>query len=232
MNLDEFSYEDNGRRYIKPEIYVDEQNAFIDNLRQTQGERNAQIAKQTHNLGKDVTPNLGGLNGGEAYFNARYQTPQTNTTIADLRATAQAQALSTALNNELQKAQKRYNDAYRAAAARSNSNSNGNNTNGLNITTNLNSDGTIKQNDENKNRTDYLGFDGTNTFYTNSDGSKTYLDNPAAGSDIYVPFMNGLGNYANGTTKEYGGKTYMYIDKEHGAAHSPGDWYVVKNNGN
>lgn len=128
MNLDDFSYEENGRRYIDPNVSLNEQNAFIQNLRDTQAERNTQIAQQTHNLGTDVPSNLGGLTGSEAYFNARYQTPQTNSLVADLRATAQAQALNTALNNELEKAKKRYNDAYKA----SKSGGNGGNSNPVN----------------------------------------------------------------------------------------------------
>lgn len=115
MNLDDFSYEENGRRYIDPNVSLNEQNAFIQNLRDAQGERNAQIAQQTHNLGTDVPSNYGGLNGSESYFNSRYQTPQTNAVVANLKATAQAQALSEALNNELAKAKKRYSDAYRAS---------------------------------------------------------------------------------------------------------------------
>ncbi len=115
MNLDDFSYEENGRRYINPQVALDEENAFIQNLRNTQAQDNAKIYQDTHNLGTDVSSNLGGLNGGEAYFNARYQTPQTNYTIANLREAAQAKALSDALNNEVAKAKKRYNDAYKAA---------------------------------------------------------------------------------------------------------------------
>lgn len=115
MNLDDFSYEENGRRYINPQVALDEENAFIQNLRDTQAQDNAKIYQDTHNLGTDVSSNLGGLNGGEAYFNARYQTPQTNYTIANLKEAAQAKALSDALNNEVAKAKKRYNDAYRAA---------------------------------------------------------------------------------------------------------------------
>lgn len=122
MNLDNFSYQEEDRRYIDPNVSLNEQNAFIQNLRDTQGQRNAQIAQQTHDLGTDVPSNLGGLTGSEAYFNARYQTPQTNSMIADLKTTAQAQALSEVLNNELAKAKQRYTNAYRAAQKRSGNN--------------------------------------------------------------------------------------------------------------
>lgn len=119
MNLDDFSYTENDRRYINPQVSLDEQNAFIDNLRNMQQTDTAQITQDTHNLGTNLPSNLGGLGGGTNYFKSRYQTPQTNSMISDLRATAQANALSTLMNNEISKAKKRYNDAYRAAKKRS-----------------------------------------------------------------------------------------------------------------
>lgn len=118
MNLDDFSYEQEERRYINPQVGLDEANAFIDNLRTTQGARNAEIAQDTYNLGTAVPSNLGGLSGAGGYFNARYQTPQTNALVGDLRATAQAQALNEAMNNELAKAKQRYDKAYKAAKKR------------------------------------------------------------------------------------------------------------------
>lgn len=124
MNLDDFSYIDNDRRYVNPQVSLNEQNAFIDNLRNAQGQDTAQIRQDTYNLGTAVPSNLGGLAGGSNYFKSRYQTPQTNSMVADLRAAAQAQALNTLLGNEIGKAQKRYNDAYRAAKKRK-TNSNG-----------------------------------------------------------------------------------------------------------
>lgn len=119
MNLDDFSYTENDRRYINPQVSLDEQNAFIDNLRNMQQTDTAQITQDTHNLGTNLPSNLGGLGGGTNYFKSRYQTPQTNSMISDLRATAQANALNTLMNNEISKAKKRYNDAYRAAKKRS-----------------------------------------------------------------------------------------------------------------
>lgn len=118
MNLDDFSYIDNDRRYVNPQVSLNEQNAFIDNLRNTQRQDTAQIRQDTYNLGTAVPSNLGGLAGGSNYFKSRYQTPQTNSMVADLRAAAQSQALNTLLSNEIGKAQKRYNDAYRAAKKR------------------------------------------------------------------------------------------------------------------
>lgn len=129
MNLDDFSYIDNDRRYVNPQVSLNEQNAFIDNLRNTQGQDTAQIRQDTYNLGTAVPSNLGGLTGGSNYFKSRYQTPQTNSMVSDLRAAAQSQALSTLLNNEIGKAKKRYSDAYRAAKKRANNISSGNNPN-------------------------------------------------------------------------------------------------------
>ena len=129
MNLDDFSYIDNDRRYVNPQVSLNEQNAFIDNLRNTQGQDTAQIRQDTYNLGTAVPSNLGGLAGGSNYFKSRYQTPQTNSMVADLRAAAQSQALSTLLNNEIGKAKKRYSDAYRAAKKRANNISSGYNPN-------------------------------------------------------------------------------------------------------
>lgn len=136
MNLDSFSTVIDDRRYMKPEVYVDESNAFIENLRNTQGQRNEQIAQDTYNLGTAVPSNLGGLGGSSAYFNARYQTPYTNAVVADLRATAQAQALNEAMNNTLAQAKEKYNKAYKsyqrrvAAAKAARGNTGGGNTGG------------------------------------------------------------------------------------------------------
>lgn len=118
MNLDDFSYVEEDRRYINPQTSLDEQNAFIQTLRDTQAQRNAQIQQDTYNLGTAVPSNLGGLTGSEGYFASRYQTPQTNTLVADLRAAAQAQALNEAMTNELNKAKEKYNRAYKAASRR------------------------------------------------------------------------------------------------------------------
>lgn len=118
MNLDDFSTVVDEQRYINPQVALDESNAFIQNLRDTQQSRNAQIARDTYNLGTAIPSNIGGLSGSGSYFNARYQTPQTNTLIADLKATAQAQALNDAMNNELAQAKQRYNKAYKAAQKR------------------------------------------------------------------------------------------------------------------
>lgn len=104
--------------YVNPQKSLDEQNAFIDALRSTQNQNNAEINTQTYNLGTAVPSNLGGLTGGEGYFTARYQAPQSTSLAANLRATAQAQALNDILSNELAMQKQRYNNAYKAARKR------------------------------------------------------------------------------------------------------------------
>lgn len=117
MNSDEF-YEYEDRAYVKPTLSSGEQEAFIDNLRNIQGQNNAQIAQQTYNLGTDVPSNLGGLGGGESYFMSRYQTPQVDEMVATLKSAAQAQALNDVMSNYQSQLKQRYNNAYRRAQKR------------------------------------------------------------------------------------------------------------------
>lgn len=228
MNLDDFSYEENGRRYINPQVALDEENAFIQNLRDTQGQRNAQIAQQTNGLGKNVPTNLGSLNGSEAYFNARYQTPQTNSLIGDLRATAQATALNTALNNELTKANKRYKDAYYAAKDRErNATGTGEKalTNNelkkeLGITSPGAKQETIYQNDAGKDNPNQ-----PNT-YTDGNGKVWSKSNLNAGERLTLPWMNGLTpDPASGTIKEHNGSYYLFL-KDDSTGNVP-TWFKV-----
>ena len=111
-----YTFED--RNYINPQVSLGEQNAFVDNLRDTQKTNTDQINMQTYNLGTAVPSSVGGLTGANSYFSSRYQTPQTNSLAANLRATAQAKALNDVLANEQAKMQKRYNDAYHTSQIR------------------------------------------------------------------------------------------------------------------
>lgn len=130
--MDQFSYTENDRRYINPQVSLAEQNAFINNLRNNQQDWTDETISVAENLGTKIPSQLGGLTGGSGYFASRYQTPQTNSMVSDLRAAAQSQALSQLMNNEIAKAQKRYSDAYRAAKKReADANSNGGNGNDL-----------------------------------------------------------------------------------------------------
>lgn len=112
MNFDDFTYEENGRKYVKPQVSLNEQNAFIDNLRNMQAQNTNKIRQDTYNLGSALPSNKGGLMGSTSYFQSRYQTPQTEALTSNLRATAQSQALETLMNNELNKMKKVYQDAY------------------------------------------------------------------------------------------------------------------------
>lgn len=112
MNKDEF-YEYEDRAYLNPTLSSGEQEQFITNFRGIQDQNNAQISTQTHNLGTNIPSNLGGLGGGESYFNARYQTPQVDEMITGLKTAAQAQALNDAMKNYQNQLTQRYNDAYR-----------------------------------------------------------------------------------------------------------------------
>lgn len=133
MNEDEiYSFED--RTYLNPTTSRDEQLSFIDTLRETQAKNTAQIRTDTYNLGSPLPSNLGGLSGAEDTFIARYQTPQTEQTVADLRTAAQQSALNQALTNLQTAYKKRYNDAVldyqKRSATPSNTTPNTNNTDG------------------------------------------------------------------------------------------------------
>lgn len=106
--------------YVNPEASLQEQNAFIDNLRNIQNQNNAEIQQDTTNLGTYPASqsNLGGLGGGGSYFEARYSTPQGVALANNLRAAAQAQALNDILSNEQSMMKQRYANAQRAARRR------------------------------------------------------------------------------------------------------------------
>lgn len=108
-----------GRKYLNPNLVVDETNTFIDRLRNTQQANMQQTAMQTQRLGTDVPSNLGGLAGAGSYWSSRYVTPQTSSAVSNLRAAAQAQALNQALANEQERWKQKYNNAYRSYQKRS-----------------------------------------------------------------------------------------------------------------
>lgn len=116
MDKETYTFED--RVYVNPETSLNEQLGFVDKLRSLQQEGTDKITRDTHNLGTDVTPNLGGLTGAEGMWQQQYVTPRVNTMLSNLRATAQAQALNDVLGNYQNQMKKRYNDAYSAARRR------------------------------------------------------------------------------------------------------------------
>lgn len=116
------------RVYLDPTQSRNEQLSFIDTLRETQANNTAQINAGTYALGSQLPSNLGGLRGAEDTFVARYQTPQTSQTVANLRLAAQQSALNTALSNLQNAYKKRYNDAmlnYQKRATQSSTSGNG-----------------------------------------------------------------------------------------------------------
>lgn len=171
LPTDEYStFED--RVYINPTLGVDSTNQFIDNLRNTQQANNAEVNQQTQSLGTDIASNLGGLTGAQSYWTSRYQTPQTNSAVADLRAAAQATALNEALANEKAKWQKRYNDAYNAYQKRSwdKSNNSGSSSGGSGTTGNPTDDGEVEVNPQ---KTQYS----YNSSVKGVENSYTFVDN-------------------------------------------------------
>lgn len=112
MNDSEYFTEDN-RKYVDPNVSLNEQNKFVDNLRNIQAANTERINRQTHALGSNLPSNLGGLGGSEGLFKARYQTPQTNAMVADLKAVMQQNALNTALSNYSDMINKKYKDRYK-----------------------------------------------------------------------------------------------------------------------
>lgn len=229
MNLDDYSYEFEGRRYLNPQVSLDEQNAFIDTLRELQAQDNAQIARQTYNLGTQVPSNLGGLAGGDSYFKSRYQTPQTNKTIADLRSAAQAQALSTILNNEVAKAEKRYKDAYRAANIRGTNKDNTNddllsNLSKLKIETETTSPESIDISKDVVDDNEVWYDEDTGTYRWRSGDSNRALEDLNLSETITIPWMTMPSSVGiepkNGEIRSYNGRDYIFINN----AQYPGVW--------
>lgn len=220
MNLDQFSTVVDDQRYINPQVALDESNAFIQNLRDTQKANTAEIARDTYNLGTAVPSNIGSLGGSGSYFNARYQTPQTNTLIADLKATAQAQALNDAMNNAVAQAKERYNKAYKNYSKRNSgggsptSNNPSNNgtpeklpisTNNKNDTTKISGSApdTVEENT-------WAGFPYKSDVYKyRKNGMQVLYD----GSSPYTsPTVSSLTVGKDGTIRNINGKTYISMN--------------------
>ena len=119
MNLDdEKIYEFEGDYYQSPTSMRDDIMSFVDSFRNTVKSDTSNIARQTQNLGTDISPSLGGLGGSSDYFAQRYQTLPVEAQVSNLRATAQADALNKLMKNELAQTKKRYQNAYKAAQRR------------------------------------------------------------------------------------------------------------------
>lgn len=112
MNNETIEFED--RSYVNPEISMAEQDQFIEKFRDIQAQNQAQINRDTYNLGTPVSSNLGGLTGAEGLWGAEYQRPQVNAAIANLRRVNLQQAVNTAMANQQNAMQNRINQAKRA----------------------------------------------------------------------------------------------------------------------
>lgn len=229
MNLDDFSTTVDDTRYINPQVGLDESNAFIENLRNTQGQRTQEIAEDTYNLGTAVPSNLGGLGGAGTYFTSRYQTPQTNEIVANLRSVAQAQALNDAMSNTLAQAKQRYNNAYKAAQKRARARSlSGNptspvspiNPTKLPITTN--SDGENEKISSSGSDTvvenTWAGVPYTSSTYKYRNGGLEWQYDASAPLPSNSPLTSPLNVGKDGTIKTIGGKRYIAMN---------GQWYPV-----
>lgn len=230
MNLDDFSTTVDDMRYINPQVGLDESNAFIENLRATQGQRTQEIAEDTYNLGTAVPSNLGGLGGAGTYFTSRYQTPQTNDAIANLRTAAQMQALTSAMNNLLGQAKQRYAKAYKSYQKRHNKNPSTNpinpinptNPKGLTFDTNPDSNSTFYVNPNTNTGEGFIENVGGQTQYTKN--GKVYgIRTPNAGEYAQNKGTFDTMKPADGYSYTRNGKTYMYINN----GKQPSGWYVV-----
>lgn len=233
MNFNDFSTTVDDMRYINPQVGIDESNAFIENLRNTQGQRTQEIAEDTYNLGTAVPSNLGGLGGAGTYFTSRYQTPQTNDAIANLRTAAQMQALSSAMNNLLEQAKQRYNNAYKSYQKRHGGTpsttpttptnpTNPTNPDGLKFNTNQGSNSTIPDNPNTNTGEGFIENVGGQTQYT-KDGKVYSIRTPNAGEYAQNKGTFDAMNPTDGYSYTRNGKTYMYINN----GKQPSGWYVV-----
>ena len=231
------------RYYLNPQVGLDESNKFIENLRSVQQQNNSQIAKDTAALGTEVSSNLGGLTGADSYFTSRYQTPQTNATVANLRATAQAKALNDVLANEQAIWKNRYQQAYRNYQKRMNDKTNQPSTTGGGDNTKLNIDvnsGDNSSGETNENTTTtgpgYItSVQGGLNIYTDQNGDRWTLRNLESGDEVLLGGLTSVGGnlmrtfpdgtpLTNGATYGAGGKMFMYIQN---SQHPNGTFFRV-----
>ena len=231
------------RYYLNPQVGLGESNKFIENLRSIQQQNNSQIAKDTAALGTEVSSNLGGLTGANSYFASRYQTPQTNATVANLRAAAQAKALNDVLANEQAIWKNRYQQAYRNYQKRMNDKTNQPSTTGGGGNTKLNIDvnsGDNSSGETNENTTTtgpgYItSVQGGLNIYTDQNGGRWTLRNPEKGDETLLGGLTSVGGnllrtfpdgtpLTNGATYSAGGKMFMYIQN---SQHPNGTFFRV-----
>ena len=217
MDPNEF-YEYEGRYYQSPTLTRDETLGFVDQLRDTVRQNNAEIASSTQALGTNVPSNLGGLTGANGYFAQRYQTAPIETQVNTLRATAQADALNKLMTNYKNQAANRYQQAYRRAKGATTPAANVGNSE---LEFNVNGGGEKKRtkvsttdwqtqlNSLNSEPGGQLYFYTYRTPY--KDPVKIYVNN-LTGSDDMNAVLRELGNGYNGQIKTLNGVRYIYVD--------------------
>ena len=219
------------RKYLNPQVALGESDAFIDNLRSTQQANNQQIQTDTYNLGTEISSDLGGLTGGEGYFAARYQTPQTASAVSSLRAAAQATALNQVLADEQAKWKNRYQQAYRDYQKRQYDASKTPQTPSTTTPDNLAIDVNSEDNGEegaNENTTTtgpgyVTSVQGGLNIYTDQNGERWTLRNPEKGDEVLLGGLTSVGGnilrtfpdgtpLTNGAVYDAGGgRVFMYI---------------------
>ena len=209
------------RRYLNPNLVVDETNTFIDNLRNTQQGNMEQISTQTERLGTDIPSVQGGLTGSGSYWSSRYVTPQTASVVSNLRSAAQASALNQALANEEAMWKKRYQDAYNSYQKRAWSNSKSGSSDyssllkklGIDVNEGESGDGTVSEND-NTGRGKYVPVTDFVGDYLSEDGNQWWMLGSLMKTDELNLTDRGMKNLKSGETMTKNGVTYMYLEND------------------
>lgn len=144
MNEDYLSVNSQGLVEVSPTASQNTQQEFIDNYRQAQAEKTAQIGEAAHALGSDLEAQYGGLHGPSDYIKSRYQTDQTESRLANLRSAAQLSALNQLMQNDLANWADKYSQARRKAVAKANTSTTTNDNKG-DVDTNLLGGGTAQK---------------------------------------------------------------------------------------
>lgn len=195
------------------------QNAFIDNYRQAQAEKTAQIGEAAHALGSDLEAQYGGLHGPSEYIKSRYQTPQTDQRLATLRTASQLSALNQLLNNDLANWADKAYQAKRNAVARSNkktpTTTPTTDTEGLNITTETNAPSQIGVDTNPNTSGNNIIQTGENTYKNLGTGESystadtAFMSTASQGMSLGV-WPDGSRMTIGSTYKAPNGKTYTY----------------------
>lgn len=229
----------NDRYYVNPQLSVDESEQFLEKLKTAQAEGNARIAQETHNLGTDVPSSMGGLTGSGGIWRQRYQNPQINSMVADLKATAQAQALNETMSNLLAQKQQEYKEAYRRAYKKANAGNpttnNPDDEEKLDITTNPDKKDTVEVNENQNVGAGFLNPTSNGVAAYEDESGNTYNLGEISKDDFakyQLPSSDTLiksQRPQHGDTKVIRGTTYRYIVN---SQYPDGAWFVELENTN